>query len=26
VFIEELAVVLLVGGRVFGGEDGGAGR
>jgi hypothetical protein len=24
-FIEELAVVLLVGGRIFGGEDGGAG-
>jgi hypothetical protein len=26
VFVEELAVVLLVGGWIFGGEDGGAGR
>jgi hypothetical protein len=26
VFFEELAAVLLVGGRVFGREDGGAGR
>jgi hypothetical protein len=25
VFVEELAAVLLVGGRILGGEDGGAG-